>query len=37
MRLEPKRVTPEYNLEVQVTVGEKEVSDVRNMEVGEPI
>ena len=36
-RLEPKRVASEYNLEVQVTVGEKEVSDVKNMEVGEPI
>ena len=33
MRLEPKRVTPEYNLEVQVTVGEKEVSDVESMVV----
>ena len=36
-RLEPKRDASEYNLEVQVTVGEKEVSDVRNMEVREPI
>ena len=35
-RLEPKRVASEYNLEVKVTVGE-EVSDVKNMEVGEPI
>ena len=36
-RLELKRVASEYNLEVQVTIGEKEVSDVKNMEVGEPI